>query len=83
MSLYSLAVTVLEGAVEGVRQDSLTHELLERAAARLASLPPLPAADPLRDPRYAYPTLLYSMAFLIQTKGENFTILVSGGQYSL
>ena len=55
MSLYSLAVTVLEGAVEGVRQDSLTHELLESACARLASLPPLAAADPLRDPRYTCP----------------------------
>ena len=51
MSLYSLAVSVLEGAVEGVRQDSLTHELLERMCARLASVPPLAAADPLRNPR--------------------------------
>ena len=55
VSLYSLAVTVLEGAVEGVRQDSLTHELLERACANLADLPLLPNADPLRDPRYAHP----------------------------
>lgn len=64
VSLYSLAVTVLEGAVEGVRQDSLTHELLERTCARLGRLPKLAAADPLRNPRCASPTLLCTTVFV-------------------
>lgn len=48
VAFYSLASGALERALEAVRQDSLTHELLENVCARLESLPPLAAADPLQ-----------------------------------
>ena len=55
-AFYSLASDALDAALEAVRQDSLTHELLEAACARLEELPRLAAADPLQGLPCAVPS---------------------------
>ncbi|KAK9821981.1 hypothetical protein WJX81_001302 [Elliptochloris bilobata] len=48
-TFYPMAEKVLVDALEAVRQDSLTHDMLASLCTRLDSLPHLPAADPLKD----------------------------------
>ena len=55
LTSLSLANEALKDALEAVRQDTLTHELLESMCARLEDLPPLAAADPLQGLPCAQP----------------------------